>query len=124
MPNNPLTRRGFLKGTAVLTAPLAAALHAPPLAAAPSQAGRQLKIVCVGAHPDDPESGCAGTLARYVELGDSVTVLYLTRGERGIRDKGLEEAAKIRTAECEKACQIIGARPRFFGQVDGATEVT
>ena len=81
-------------------------------------------MLCVGGHPDDPESGCGGTLTRYVELGHSVTILYLTRGERGIRDKGLDEAAKIRTAECEKACQIIGARPRFFGQIDGATELT
>ena len=53
-----------------------------------------------------------------------MTVLYLTRGERGIRDKGLEEAGKIRTAECEKACQVMGTHPRFFGQIDGATEMT
>ena len=63
-------------------------------------------------------------MARYVELGHSVTILYLTRGERGIRDKGLDESAKIRSAECEKACQILAATPRFFGQIDGATEVT
>jgi LmbE family N-acetylglucosaminyl deacetylase len=53
-----------------------------------------------------------------------VTVLYLTRGERGIRDKGLEEAGKIRTAECEKACKVMGSYPMFFGQIDGATEMT
>lgn len=101
-----------------------AALHAPPMAAAANQSGRPLKIICVGGHPDDPESGCAGTLSRYTELGHSVTVLYLTRGERGIRDTGLDAAAKIRSAECEKACSIIGAKPRFFGQIDGATELT
>src|SRR5262249_48063717 len=106
------------------TAPLLAAMNAPPLAAATTDSGRQLKIVCIGGHPDDPESGCGGTLGRYVELGHTVTVLYLTRGERGIRDKGLDEAAKIRTAESEKACQLMGARPRFFGQIDGATEIT
>src|SRR5262245_12930482 len=65
-----------------------------------------LKIVCVGGHPDDPESGCAGTLARYAALGHQVTVIYLTRGERGIRGKSLDEAAQIRTAECEAACKI------------------
>jgi LmbE family N-acetylglucosaminyl deacetylase len=119
-----VTRRNFLKETGILAAPLLAALNAPPLASAAAQAGRQLKVLCIGGHPDDPESGCAGTLSRYIELGHTVLVLYLTRGERGIRDKGLEEAAKIRTAECEKACAVIGARPRFFGQVDGATEMT
>ena len=84
---------------------------------------RALKIVCIGGHPDDPESGCAGTLARYAALGHSVTVIYLTRGERGIRGKSLEEAAQIRTAECEAACKIIGAKPVFAGQIDGDTEL-
>lgn len=124
MPKRIVTRRSFLKSAGASAVPLLATLHAPPLAAAATQAARQLKVLCVGGHPDDPESGCAGTLSRYVELGHSVTVLYLTRGERGIRDKGLTEAAQIRTAECEKACQIIGARAKFFGQIDGATEMT
>ena len=84
----------------------------------------RLIVVCVGAHPDDPESGCGGTLARYAALGHAVTILYLTRGERGISGKSLEEAAKIRSAECETTCEIIGAKPAFFGQIDGATEVT
>jgi len=106
-----------------LAVPLLAAVHAPPLAAAAVEAGQKLKVVCVGGHPDDPESGCAGTLSRYAELGHEVTVVYLTRGERGIRNKGLEESAKIRSAECEKACQLMGAHARFFGQIDGATEI-
>jgi LmbE family N-acetylglucosaminyl deacetylase len=124
MQPNTVTRRGFLKEAAILTAPLAAAMNAPPLAAGAREKDQRLKIVCIGGHPDDPESGCAGTLSRYAELGHSVTVLYLTRGERGIRNQGLDEAGKIRTAECEKACQVMGARPRFFGQIDGATEIT
>lgn len=124
MAENMVTRRSFLKEAGVLAVPVLAALHAPPLAAAASETARQLKVVCVGGHPDDPESGCAGTLSRYAQLGHSVTVLYLTRGERGIRNTGLDEAGKIRTAECEKACLLIGAHPKFFGQIDGATEMT
>jgi LmbE family N-acetylglucosaminyl deacetylase len=87
------------------------------------QSSRKLNVVCVGGHPDDPESGCAGTLARYAELGHRVTVLYLTRGEKGIRGKSNDEAAKIRTAECEAACGVIGATALFAGQIDGSTEV-
>ena len=83
-----------------------------------------MKVLCVGAHPDDPESGCAGVLSRYAGLGHSVTVLYLTRGERGIRGKDLEEAGRIRTAESQQACRLLGAQPRYFGQIDGATEMT
>src|SRR3989449_3914876 len=101
------------------------AANALPVVSAQAESGAaRLTVVCVGAHPDDPESGCGGTLARYAELGYAVTIIYLTRGERGISGKSLEEAAKIRSAECETACKIIGAKPAFFGQIDGATEVT
>jgi LmbE family N-acetylglucosaminyl deacetylase len=85
---------------------------------------RKLKVVVAGAHPDDPESGCGGTMARYADLGHEVVSLYLTRGEAGIEGKSHREAALIRTAEAEKACQILGARPMFAGQIDGASEVT
>jgi LmbE family N-acetylglucosaminyl deacetylase len=84
---------------------------------------KALSVVCVGAHPDDPEESSFGTLARFVEAGHRVTVIYITRGERGIPGKSLEEAAAIRTAEAETACRIIGARALFAGQVDGDTEV-
>jgi LmbE family N-acetylglucosaminyl deacetylase len=53
-----------------------------------------------------------------------VTIVYLTRGERGIKDKSNDEAAKIRSAECEAACEIIGAKAMFAGQVDGSAEFT
>ena len=124
MAENTLPRRSFLANASVLAAPLLLAVQSPPLTANAAEAARRLKIICVGGHPDDPESGCAGTLSRYAELGHSVSVLYLTRGERGIRGKGLDESGKIRTAECEKACQVMGVQPKFFGQIDGATEMT
>jgi LmbE family N-acetylglucosaminyl deacetylase len=82
-----------------------------------------LNVLCVGAHPDDPESGCGGTLARYTAAGHKVTIIYLTRGEAGIQGKSHKEAAAIRTAEAEKACKILGAKALFAGQIDGATEV-
>src|SRR2546426_1307219 len=125
MQDRGLTRRSFVKQSLALATPAVLAATALPLTAAESESGvpLKLKVVCVGGHPDDPESGCAGTLLRYGELGHSVTIIYLTRGERGIRDKSLDEAAKIRTTECESACKIIGAKPVFAGQIDGATEL-
>ena len=83
-----------------------------------------LKIVCIGAHPDDPESGCAGVLSRASAAGHSVTVIYLTRGERGIHGSSLAEAAKTRSAEAEAACKIMGAKALFAGQIDGEAEFT
>jgi LmbE family N-acetylglucosaminyl deacetylase len=101
----------------ILSAPLAA------MAAGQTTGAARPKIVCVGGHPDDPESGCGGTLARYAALGAQVTILYLTRGEAGIPGKSHDEAAAIRTAEAEAACKILGAKPVFAGQIDGATVV-
>lgn len=115
---NPSRRR--VLASSLPSLPLLALQNAGQGRAADS---RQLRVVCVGAHPDDPESGCGGTLARYSEAGHKVSIVYLTRGERGVLGKSLEEAAAIRTAEAREACTILGAQPRFAGQVDGATEV-
>src|SRR5213593_973352 len=120
-----LTRRSFVTQSLAAVAPAMVAANSLPLMSAPAASGAaRLTVVCVGGHPDDPESGCGGTLARYAALGHAVTIVYLTRGERGIEGKSLDEAARIRTAECDAACRIIGAKPAFFGQIDGATEVT
>jgi LmbE family N-acetylglucosaminyl deacetylase len=83
----------------------------------------KLKIVVVGGHPDDPESACGGTIALYSDEGHEVVILYLTRGEAGIKGKSKQEAAAIRMAECQKACAILRARPEYAGQIDGDTEV-
>jgi N-acetylglucosamine malate deacetylase 1 len=118
MHETDITRREFLQHSAATAPALMSLHHHAGSEAAP------VKVVCVGGHPDDPESGCGGALVRYAALGSAVTIVYLTRGERGINGKSLDEAARIRTAESEAACRMIGAKPVFFGQIDGATEVT
>lgn len=85
---------------------------------------RPMRVVCIGGHPDDPESGCGGTLRLYAEQGHAVTVAYLTRGEAGIKGADARSAAATRTAECEAACRILGVKHTFLGQIDGATEIT
>ena len=128
MTSHDTSRREFIGQSALQLAiieSLATTLQAAPGAdCANSEPKRRsvLNVVCIGAHPDDPESGCGGTLARYVELGHCVTNVYLTRGEAGIPGKSHKEAAAIRTAEAEAACTILGAKPLFAGQIDGATE--
>src|SRR5579872_5771518 len=117
-----LTRRSMLRLSSQCAGLAGAGL---PLVAQDAHSGpqRRLKIVVAGGHPDDPESGCGGTIARYADAGHDVTILYLTRGEAGIKGKSHEEAAAIRSAECQKACAILKARPLFAGQIDGDTEV-
>jgi LmbE family N-acetylglucosaminyl deacetylase len=109
---------GLAAGAVAVGLPLieAGAADAPPKK-------NRLKVIVAGAHPDDPESAAGGTMARYADLGHDVVCLYLTRGEAGMKGKTHEEAAKIRTAEAEKACEILKARALFAGQVDGSTEV-
>jgi LmbE family N-acetylglucosaminyl deacetylase len=117
-------RRAFLRHALAIPGLLSTgAVAAARVVAAQVKPG-SLKVVCIGAHPDDPESGCGGTLATYAAQGHRVTIVYLTRGERGIPGKSDSEAAAIRTAEAETACGVIGAKPVFAGQVDGSTEVT
>jgi LmbE family N-acetylglucosaminyl deacetylase len=77
------------------------------------------KVVVAGGHPGDPECGCAGTIARYTEVGCDVTVLYLNRGEGYCGGASLERCGTIRTAEAEKACHILKARAIFADQYDG-----
>jgi LmbE family N-acetylglucosaminyl deacetylase len=103
------------------------ALGLAPLAVKAQQvdeAGKKLKIVVFGAHPDDPETGCGGTMALFSSKGHKVVSAYLTRGEAGIRGKSHEEAARIRTSESLEACKIMNAEAVFLGQIDGSCEIT
>lgn len=87
-------------------------------------AKNKLKIVVVGAHPDDPETMCGGTMALFTNTGHEVVSAYLTRGETGIKGLSNDETAKIRTKESINACQILNTRPEFIGQINGSCEIT
>ncbi len=122
-----LSRRGMLKQSGSLAGALAIGLPLVGAAEETAQegAGKQvLKVVVAGGHPDDPETGCGGTVARYADLGHEVAIIYLTRGEAGIPGKPAKEAAAIRTGEAQKACAILKAKPVFAGQIDGDTEIS
>ncbi len=121
--SNPLSnnsRRQFVKNAAAGLSflPLSSLLNAQTITTPP--AGKK-KIVCIGGHPDDPESGCGGTLAKLVHAGHDVTIIYLTTGEAGIDGKPHDEAAAIRKQEAINASKVLGAKPVFAGQIDGDT---
>jgi LmbE family N-acetylglucosaminyl deacetylase len=88
-------------------------------AAAAVPAAGKLKIVVAGGHPGDPECGCAGTIARYVQLGHEVVLLYLNRGEGYCGDADPARCGDVRTAEAQNACRILKARAAFASQIDG-----
>ena len=81
------------------------------------------KVLVIGAHPDDPESMCAGTMLKLKAMGAEVVAVYLTSGEAGIVGKTHEQARTIRQAEARKACEVLGVRAVFLTQIDGNAEV-
>lgn len=99
-----------------MAVPVANALAKASPAASPAQ---RLKVVVTGGHPGDPECGCAGTIARYTELGHEVVLLYMNRGEGFCKGADPSQCGKVRTAEALKACEILHARAAFAGQYDG-----
>jgi N-acetylglucosamine malate deacetylase 1 len=120
----PLSRRRMLGRAGLAGATIVAGV---PLAAeaadrqAQSAATRRLKVVVTGGHPGDPEYGCGGTIARYTDQGHEVVLLYLNPGDWS--EKPGEDPGRARTAEAEKACEILKARPAFAGQHDGKAVV-
>lgn len=109
-----------LSGLAVATAVTPTARAAEPTPPSPE---RRLKVLVTGAHPDDPETGAGGAICRYTAAGHEVVVLYLTIGEAGIEGQSHADAARIRRAEALEACRTMRARPRFAGQIDGASHL-
>lgn len=67
----------------------------------------KLDILAFGAHPDDVELGCAGTIAKEITNGKKVGIIDLTRGELGSRG-----SAEIRDQEAAKAAKILGVSIR------------
>ncbi len=67
-----------------------------------------LDVVAVGAHPDDVEIACGGTLASLVRQGYRVGIIDLTDGEPTPRSPGPE----VRLAEAREAAEILGVQVR------------
>jgi bacillithiol biosynthesis deacetylase BshB1 len=67
----------------------------------------KLDILAFGAHPDDVELGCGGTIAKEIAMGKLVGIIDLTRGELGTRG-----SAEIRDQEAAKAAKILGVSIR------------
>ena len=69
---------------------------------------QRMNILAIGAHPDDIEYGCAGTLVKYADRGHRIHLMILTGGEEG-------GSSKERQQEQSAAAEIIGAQHVFWG---------
>lgn len=65
-----------------------------------------MNILAIGAHPDDVEFGCGGTLIKYIRKGHSAYLLVMTKGELG--GEGL-----IRSEELMRSAETMGATDVF-----------
>jgi LmbE family N-acetylglucosaminyl deacetylase len=73
-----------------------------------------VNVLAVGAHPDDIELGCGGTLLAHSRRGDRLAMLVMTTGEQG------PQAARSRVLEQEDAATILGADLLWGTFEDGA----
>lgn len=67
-------------------------------------------VVAIGAHPDDVEIGCGGTLARLASRGARVAIIDLTDGEPTPKSPGPD----VRMAEAAEAATVLGVERRVL----------
>lgn len=67
----------------------------------------KVDLLAFGAHPDDVELGCAGTIALSIAQGKSVVLIDLTQGELGTRG-----SVELRKEEATAAASILGVQQR------------
>ena len=67
-----------------------------------------MNILAIGAHPDDIEFGCGGSLIKYAAKGENVFLLVMSKGEMG-------GDPDIRAGEQEAAEAVLGAKDLFWG---------
>lgn len=80
------------------------------------------RALAIGAHPDDIDFGCGGTLAKWAAAGCAVTELILTDGSKGSWDPKADRAGLValRREEQRAAAAALGARDVvFLDYVDG-----
>ena len=85
------------------------------------------RVLMIAAHPDDPEYGCAGTIARWASQGRQITYLLLTSGDKGSKDPAVRPGALVTLREKEQtaAAKKLGVKDIvFLRRPDGMLENT
>lgn len=79
-------------------------------------------VLAMAPHPDDEVLGCGGSIARHIEVGRQVFVVYLSSGEHGSADCPPAELGPLREQEAAEAVGVLGvpdANLRFLRFPDG-----
>jgi len=84
-----------------------------------------LRIICIGAHPDDCEIAFAGTAAKFASAGHAVKFVSVTNGAAGHHQKSGPQLAAIRRSEADQAALRLGiAESEVLNAPDGALQPT
>ena len=75
-------------------------------------------VLAVGAHPDDVEINCAGTLRLLKKNGYEIHVATMTLGDCGSRELPAAQICAQRRREAESACAMLGATYHYAGSHD------
>lgn len=82
------------------------------------------RIICIGAHPDDAESGAAGTAALWIARGYAVKFVAMTNGDIGHWKDSGPELARRRKAEVEHGAKLMGYDFEILDNHDGQLQPT
>jgi LmbE family N-acetylglucosaminyl deacetylase len=102
----------------VLAALVTAGLRPAPLQSPTADDGKP-RIICIGAHPDDAESGAAGTAALWIAKGYHVKFVAVTNGDIGHWKESGPELARRRQAEVEHGAKLVGYAFEILDNHDG-----
>ncbi|MGA2597495.1 MAG: PIG-L family deacetylase [Bryobacteraceae bacterium] len=94
------------------------ALLAVPLLFACANA-QQIRVIALGAHPDDCDLGAAGTAAMFAKMGHAVKFVSVTNGDAGHQDMGGGELANRRRAEAMESARRLGIAYEVLDNHDG-----
>ena len=78
-----------------------------------------LRIIMIGAHPDDCDIKSGGTAALFVQMGHQVKFLSVTNGDAGHMEQGGGILAKRRTAEAQEVAKRLGITYEVLDNHDG-----
>ncbi|NUN03182.1 MAG: PIG-L family deacetylase [Bryobacteraceae bacterium] len=83
-----------------------------------AQAGK-IRVIAIGAHPDDCDLGAGGLAAKFAEMGHAFKFLSVTNGDAGHQEMGGGALAKRRRAEAAEAGRRLGIEYELLDNHDG-----
>lgn len=98
--------------------------HGTPHGAPGPSANTPLRLLILGAHPDDAEYHAGGLACRYRRAGHTVRMVSVTDGGAGHHWRSREELVAVRRAEASEAAAVIGAESAVWDFPDGELQPT